>query len=60
MGRVADAAADLGAEVAALGQAEIADADPRGARVSAANSRRTRERRAHEVVGAPAAPVAVG
>ena len=60
MGRVADAAADLGTEVAALGQAQVADPDPRRARMGARELAHDRERRAHELVGAPASPVAIG
>ena len=57
---VADPAADLGAEVAAAAEAEVADADPRRVRVAAVELAQHAQRRADEVVGAPAAPVAVG
>ena len=57
---VADAAADFPAEVAALGKAEIAHTDAGRVRVGPPELAHDGQRRSHQVVRAPAAPVAVG
>ena len=55
-----DPAADLGAEVAAVPEAQVPDANPRRAGMAAVELAHDAQRRANEFVAAPAPPVAVG